>query len=545
MKLALAQINPTVGDIPRNCEKVLSVINRAAEKGADLVVFSELVLAGYPPKDLLLKPRFIDDNLSALEAIAKQCTRCAAVVGYVDRHEGPTGKSLHNAAALLHEGQVKEVYYKQLLPTYDVFDERRYFQPAASDQIFTFKGKRFGLTICEDIWQSEDGLGEKTYDVKPLAALAERKVDVVLNMSASPFTVSKHAFRKKFFARQCCTYNVPLFYVNQAGGNDELVFDGCSCAFDRTGELIAQAGAFTEDMLVIDLDDPASARKEKVPGDLASVHDALVLGIRDYIRKCGFQSVVVGLSGGIDSALTAALAVAALGAGHVLGVAMPSRYSSSHSIDDAKALAENLGIAFMTIPIEKVHSAMEATMEEAFSGCTPDSTEENIQARLRGTILMALSNKFGHMLLATGNKSELSVGYCTLYGDMCGGLAVIGDVPKVMVYELARYCNRNGDCIPESTMTKPPSAELKPDQKDSDALPSYEVLDAILQMYVEQDQSAAEITQAGFEEEVVRKITRLVDRNEYKRRQAAPALKVTSRAFGSGRRIPIAQNYRP
>lgn len=545
MKLALAQINPTVGDIPGNSEKIKATLRQAAAQGAELVIFSELALVGYPPKDLLMKPRFIDDNLAALKDIAQNCTGCAALVGYVDRHEGLTGKSLHNAAALLHQGNVAAVYYKQLLPTYDVFDERRYFQPAKSEQVVEFAGMRFGLTICEDIWQSEDGRSEKTYDVKPLAAIAEQDIDMILNMSASPFTMDKHRYRQKLFAEQCRKYNLPLVYVNQVGGNDDLVFDGCSCAFSADGSLIAQARAFSEDLLLLDCVQAGPGRCESVPGTPASVHDALVLGLRDYIHKCGFESVVLGLSGGIDSAVSAALAVESLGVDNVLGVALPSRYSSEHSLEDARQLAVNLGIEFRIIPIEKPHAAMESTLSEVFVGLEPDITEENIQARLRGCILMALSNKFRRLLLTTGNKSELAVGYCTLYGDMCGGLAVISDVPKIMVYDLARHINRDREIIPANTITKPPSAELKPDQKDSDSLPDYAVLDEILRRYVELDQSTADIVAAGFDEPLVKRIIRLVDINEYKRKQAAPGLKVTTRAFGVGRRMPLAQKYRP
>jgi len=545
MKIALAQINPVVGDIAANSAKIKRYIRQAAEQGAELAVFSELALIGYPPKDLLLRDDFIGDNIAALEDIAGECGDCGAMVGYACRHKGETGKELHNAAGLLHNGRLEAVYFKQLLPTYDVFDERRYFEPARSQQIVEFRGLRLGLSICEDIWQTNEQQDRHPYDIKPLAELARAKVDVVLNMSASPFTVDKHTFRCELFGRQCRQYKLPLIYVNQIGGNDELIFDGCSCAFDESGELIAQARDFAEDLLVIDLDNPAENRREEVKTSVASVHDALVLGLRDYVHKCGFQSVVLGLSGGIDSAVTAALAVTAMGKENVVGVAMPSRYSSEGSLTDAQNLAQNLGIKLLTVPIEKAHIAMEEIMREPFAGRKPDITEENIQARIRGNILMAMSNKFGHLLLTTGNKSELAVGYCTMYGDMAGGLAVISDVPKTMVYKLAHYINRDGERIPNSSITKPPSAELRPDQKDQDSLPPYEQLDEILQRYVEQGQSPSEITTAGFDEQIVGQVVRMVDRNEYKRKQAAPGLKVTSRAFGSGRRMPIAQNYIP
>ena len=545
MKIALAQINPTVGDIAGNSAKIKRYIRQAAEQGAELTVFSELALIGYPPKDLLLRNDFIDDNIAALEDIASECGDCGALIGYACRHKGETGKELHNAAGLLHKGKIEAVYSKQLLPTYDVFDERRYFEPARSQQVVEFRGLRLGLSICEDIWQTSEQQERYPYDIKPLAELARAKVDVVLNMSASPFTVDKHTFRCELFSRQCRQYKLPLIYVNQVGGNDELIFDGCSCTFDENGKLIAQAEDFAEDLLIIDLDDPTENRNEEIKTSVASVHDALVLGLRDYAHKCGFQSVVLGLSGGIDSAVTAALAVEAMGKENVVGVAMPSRYSSEGSLTDAQKLAQNLGIKLPVVPIEKAHIAMEEIMREPFAGRKPDITEENIQARIRGNILMALSNKFGHLLLTTGNKSELAVGYCTMYGDMAGGLAVISDVPKTMVYKLAHYINRDGELIPDSSITKPPSAELRPDQKDQDSLPPYEQLDEILQRYVEQRQSPAEITTAGFDEQIVGQVVRMVDRNEYKRKQAAPGLKVTSRAFGSGRRMPIAQNYVP
>lgn len=545
MKIALAQINPTVGDIEANSAKIKGYIKRAAEQGAELVIFGELSLIGYPPKDLLLKKQFIEDNLAALDDIARQCDACAALVGFACRHGGSTGRYLHNAAALLAQGRVQATYYKQLLPTYDVFDEGRYFQAAASQQVVEFGNRRLGLTICEDIWQQREHGERSLYDAKPLADLAEAGVDLVVNMSASPFVLDKHAFRRELFARQCRRYGLGLLYVNQVGGNDELIFDGGSCALGPDGEVWGQAKDFAEDLLLIDLDKPEIARREDVRSGIASVHEALVLGLRDYVVKCGFQSVVLGLSGGIDSAVTAALAVEALGADKVVGVALPSRYSSEHSMVDAKQLAKNLGIGFQVIPIEEAHRAMEGMLAEAFAGRESDITEENIQARLRGNILMALSNKFGHLLLTTGNKSELAVGYCTIYGDMAGGLAVISDVPKTMVYELARHINRAGTIIPETVITKAPSAELRPDQRDEDSLGPYEQLDAILQLYVEQEQSVEEIVAAGFEAEVVKRVIRLVDRNEYKRKQAAPGLKVTSRAFGFGRRMPIAQNYRP
>lgn len=559
MKIALAQINPTVGDIAGNARKAITTIKQAHDQGADLVVFGELSLVGYPPKDLLLKPRFIQDNLTALHQVAEHCTDIAALVGYVSENVNHSGRALHNAAGLLQDGQITATYVKQLLPTYDVFDETRYFEPATTESIIELDGKRLGLTICEDIWRTNELSERLLYDRNPFAELANEKVDAILNMSASPFVLGKHAFRLNLFARQCREHALGLIYVNQVGGNDELVFDGCSCVLDATGNPVAQAKDFAEDLFVVDTATLQRDTGQRLPGlreeteparyevreGIASVHAALVLGLRDYVGKCGFESVVLGLSGGIDSAVVAALAAEALGPDKVTGVALPSRFSSDHSLSDAEQLAKNLGIHCLTISLETAHQTLEQTLAGLFADTAPGIAEENVQARLRGNILMALSNKFGHLLLTTGNKSELAVGYCTLYGDMCGGLAVISDVPKMMVYELARYMNRNGEKIPQSSLEKPPSAELRADQKDEDSLPPYEILDAILERYVEQEQCVDEIISAGFNQATVQHVARLVDVNEYKRKQAAPGLKVTSRAFGFGRRMPIAQRYRP
>ncbi len=545
MKIALAQINPTVGDVRANSARIKEFIARAADLGGDLVVFSELSLIGYPPKDLLLKPQFINDNIKALDDIAAACKGIAALVGYADWQPSATGKELHNAAALLADGETAAKYYKQLLPTYDVFDELRYFAPATSQQVIEFKGKRLGLTICEDIWQKREYCDRNLYETNPFAELADQNVDLIVNMSASPFVIDKHQFRMDLFSSQCKQHNMPLAYVNQVGGNDELIFDGASCFIDAVGTPVAQAGDFVEDLFIVDLDDLSSVRNKQIAAGVASVHDALTLGLKDYVRKCNFKSVVLGLSGGVDSAVTAALAVKALGADCVKGVAMPSRYSSPGSVVDAEALAQNLGMEIMSIPVEPAHRAMEDMLAECFKGLAPGVTEENIQARTRGNILMSLSNKFGYLLLSTGNKSELAVGYCTMYGDMCGGLAVISDVPKTMVYDLAKYINRDHELIPINTITKPPSAELRPDQTDQDSLPPYDQLDDVLYRYVELEQPIRDIIAAGYDRDTVTRIIRLVDRNEYKRKQAAPGLKVTSRAFGFGRRMPIAQNYQP
>ena len=545
MKVALIQINPIIGDIKGNSLKIIDRINSARQLGVDLAIFSELTVTGYPPRDLLHKPKFIQDNLSAIENIATHCQDIAALVGYVSVHTGEIGKELHNSAGLLKNGTLSNTYFKRLLPTYDVFDEARYFHSGNECQIVEFGGHKLGLTICEDIWRTVECSDKQLYDCDPFADLAKAGADMIINMSSSPFVSGKHQFRRKLFGSQCQRYGLPLFYVNQVGGNDELIFDGASCIFDKNGQLISQALSFEEDMLIVDTTDTLNARVERVPDGIESVYNALVLGLRDYVNKCRFESVVLGLSGGIDSAVTAALAVEALGKSRVLGIALPSRFSSGHSLQDAEDLAKNLDIEFQVIPIESAHKAMEETMSIVFDGTSSGIAEENIQARIRGNILMAMSNKFGHLLLTTGNKSELAVGYCTMYGDMCGGLAVISDVPKMMVYELASYINRNKELVPQSTITKPPSAELRPDQTDQDSLPEYSDLDTILHRYVEKELSVDEIVQLGYNKETVEKVVRLIDRNEYKRKQAAPGLKVTSRAFGTGRRMPIAQGYQP
>ena len=545
VKIALAQPNPIVGDITGNIEKILADIERARGSQADLVVFPELVVGGYPPKDLLLKPSFVRANVEAVERIAKACEGIAALVGFVEPNREDTGRHLRNSAALCADRRVIGTYHKSLLPTYDVFDERRYFEPGPGLDIVKRFGHTIGISICEDLWNDEQLIGRRLYDDDPIARLAALGATLFVNVSASPFWLDKQAFREELFAGQARRHGIPLVVVNQVGGNDELIFDGASTVFDAQGQVIARAKAFEEDLLIVDLDAPHTSRIEPYPESIASVHDALVLGLRDYVQKCRFERVVLGLSGGIDSAVTAALAVAAFGPDRVYGVAMPSRFSSTHSVDDARALAENLGIDFRTLPIGAIHAAYEQELAGQFAGRSADVTEENIQARIRGNLLMALSNKFGWLLLTTGNKSELAVGYCTMYGDMCGGLAVISDGPKETVYALARTINEQADrpIIPESTITKPPSAELRPDQTDQDSLPPYAVLDKILESYVEHERSFDEIVAAGFDPAVVRDVLAKVDHNEYKRKQAAPGLKVTSRAFGFGRRMPIAARY--
>jgi len=546
MKIALAQINPTVGDISGNCAKILSFIDQAKSRGAKVVVFPELSIIGYPPKDLLLKPRFVDDNLRGLQSIAAHVSGIDAVVGYAEKNSAPVGRPLHNAVAVLRDGKIISRHFKTLLPTYDVFDESRYFEPGLDERqnIVNIADRPMGLSICEDLWNDEKMVPRRLYHQNPIADLNTAGAQVMINASASPFVVGKHKFRVELFGSQVKQFGKPLVYVNQVGGNDELVFDGNSVVFDAKGNVIAQAKDFEEDLLIVDLQNP-QPRTPIAANDIQTIYKALVLGLRDYVRKCGFATVVLGLSGGIDSAVTAALAVAALGKDKVVGVSMPSRFSSEHSIADARKLAENLGIEFQIVPIARIHDAYEETLTPYFKGRERDVTEENLQARVRGGILMAFSNKFNHLLLTTGNKSELAVGYCTLYGDMCGGLAVISDVPKTSIYALAEFINQQAgrDLIPRSSITKPPSAELRPNQTDQDSLPPYDLLDGILQRYIEEEKSAGEIVKEGFDRATVTRVIRLVDRSEYKRRQAAPGLKVTSRAFGFGRRMPIAQRY--
>jgi NAD+ synthetase len=549
MRIALGQINPTVGDIAGNVRKILDFTGRAKAAGAALAVFPELSVIGYPPKDLLLKPQFIDDNLRALRMIAVHAPKgIDVIVGYAERNTAPIGRPLHNAVAVLRNGEIASKHFKTLLPTYDVFDESRYFEPGpvnATENLFKVNGTTIGQSICEDLWNDEKLIARRLYHQNPIADLNAAGAEILVNASASPFVVNKHAFRLELFSAQVKRFGKPLVYVNQVGGNDELVFDGNSIAFDAQGNVIAQAKDFEEDLLLVDINGASKARLEKPSQGIESIYKALLLGLRDYVRKCGFKSVVLGLSGGIDSALTAALAVDALGKDKVVGVAMPSRYSSDHSVNDARWLAENLGIAFHIVPIKSLHEAYEHSLAQVFAGLQPDVTEENLQARIRGALLMAFSNKFNHLLLTTGNKSELAVGYCTLYGDMCGGLNVIGDVPKTTVYELSEFLNQQAgrEVIPASTIHKAPSAELRPNQTDQDSLPPYPILDAILHRYVEEEKGAQAIIDDGFDAATVLKVIKLIDRSEYKRRQAAPGLKVTSRAFGFGRRMPIAQRY--
>ena len=540
MKIGFAQMNPTVGDLRGNCELIIGAYERLAAGGAELVLTPELAITGYPPQDLVFRSRFVSENLALLEKLHSHVGDTALLVGFVDRNEG-RGKPFHNAAALLERGKPIRKTYKSLLPTYDVFDEDRYFEPARRVEPFEAYGRKIGVTICEDIW-TDDYLPRPLYDVEPMRNLVEEGVEIIVNLSASPFRLGAPACRFEMITAQARAYQRPICYCNVVGGNDQLIFDGNSIAVNASGNLIAQLAAFREDAKVVDTDstDAIEFHEGKVPEQLFA---ALSLGVRDYFHKCNFHSAVIGLSGGVDSAVTAVIAMDALGAENVTGVSMPSPYSSRGSIDDARALARNLGIKFFEIPITDAFKDFKAQFKEIFKGLPENETEENMQPRLRAMTLMALSNKFGHLLLTTGNKSELAVGYCTLYGDMAGGLAVISDVPKTMVYELAHWINRKCEIIPRSTIEKAPSAELKPNQKDQDTLPPYEILDQILQLYVEENLSARDIIARGFDEKTVRWVRRRVDRNEYKREQSAPGLKVTSRAFGIGRKMPIAQRY--
>ncbi len=571
-RIALVQINVTVGDVEGNAGRIVEHIRAAEAAGAELVAFPELALTGYPPEDLLLKPSFIRANLEALETVAAATGNVAAVIGFVDRDD-----DIFNAAAVLHGGRVVGVYHKHFLPNYGVFDEDRYFRRGSVAPVFRLGEVTFGVTVCEDIW----------YAVGPANSQSLAGAELIVNINASPFSDQKPAFREKMLATRAADNHAIVAYVNLVGGQDELVFDGASMVFDPAGDLLCRGKAFEEDLVVVDLDvagvfrerlhDPRQ-RKEHLrreadvpvepivvaeercvpahrppaapcvvdrPRRTEEVYSALVLGTRDYVRKNGFRNVVLGLSGGVDSSLVATIAADAIGPEHVLGVSMPSRYSSQGSKDDAAELARNLGVDYKVVPIEAGFQGMLDTLADVFRGCEPDVAEENLQARVRGQILMGISNKFGHLVLTTGNKSEMATGYATLYGDMAGGLAVIKDVPKTLVYELCRYRNSLGPSpvIPESVLTKPPSAELRPDQTDQDSLPPYEVLDPILKVYVEDDRTVAEIVGQGYEEATVRRVARMVDRNEYKRRQAPPGIKITPRAFGRDRRLPITNRY--
>ena len=549
MKLALAQINPTVGDLAGNVDHMISTAREAARAGADLVVFPELAVSGYPPRDLVEIPHYLERNESELQRLARETADVgiAVITGYAGIAKPEENRPAANCAAYLRDGDVVHRQRKMLLPTYDVFDEQRYFAEAESQQVWQHDGVRIAVTICEDVWNDKQFWDRRRYERDPVEELVGQGTDLIINIAASPYHMDKRKLRHDMISAAALRWNVPIAMVNQVGGNDQLVFDGSSFVVGAGGEVRARAFSFREDLLVYDTEEAAGEMREQSSSEYDGVYDALVLGTRDYVRKCGFESVIIGLSGGMDSSLTAAIAVDALGVENVMGVGMPGPYSSEGSVNDAKQMAEALGIRFEIISINDAYLTMMKALAPVFGDREPDTSEENLQARLRGDTLMALSNKFGSMVLTTGNKSELAVGYCTLYGDMAGGLAVISDVPKTLVYKLARVANqRHKNAIPESVFTKPPSAELRPDQKDSDSLPEYEVLDPILRLYVEQNQKPDAIAEKlGLSDDVVRDVTRKVDRNEYKRQQAAPGLRVTSKAFGMGRRFPIAQRYSP
>jgi NAD+ synthetase len=544
MKIALCQINTTVGDFDGNLEKIHLYLEKAKKAGCDMAIFPELALTGYPPRDLLDRYSFFVQSRKALEKATQAAQGILAVVGTVLENRDK-GNPLFNAAVSMVDGKIVHVYKKILLPNYDVFDEARYFAPDAKPEApLSYKGLKIAVTICEDIWNVEGVFTHRLYAKDPVVELAKAKPDVVLNLSASPFHFAKLSVRQNLLKEVTRKSHAPVLYCNLVGGNDELVFDGCSMVLDAAGNLFQLGKAFEEDFIVYDTENPSLKTPAPPARDIENIYRALVLGTRDYVRKCGFEKVLVGLSGGIDSALVAAIASEALGPQNVMGVTMPSPFSSPGSIEDSRELSMALGIEFLEIPISPLFSESLKTLKGAFKDTPQDTTEENLQARLRGLILMALSNKFNRLVLSTGNKSELAVGYCTLYGDMCGGLAVISDVPKGLVYQLAQWVNRKSAIIPQAIFTKPPSAELKPNQKDQDTLPPYDTLDGVLRLYIEENQPPSKIVKAGFDAQLVMDILKKINQNEYKRRQMAPGLKVTTKAFGMGRRVPIAQKFK-
>ena len=545
MKIALAQTNPIIGDFDHNIARLTYFAGQAAQRHCDLVVFSELAVSGYPPRDLLERQDFIAANLAALKTLTDSIQGIGVICGVIDTNPEDKGLPLYNAAVLFEDGQVLHKVHKQLLPTYDIFDERRYFAPGQTGAPYLYKGRRIGLTVCEDAWNDPEIFKPRKYPIDPVAELVRAGADLIINVSASPFFVGHNALRQHIFKTMARKYGLPVVYTNQVGGNDSVLFDGLSSAYDQDGRLAAQASDFEEDLVVFDTQAPdRTAEIHRSSGsEIESVVRALAMGTRDYVTKCGFSKVVVGLSGGIDSALTAAIAVMALGRENVSGVFMPSPYTARENYEDTAQLAQNLGIARQQIPIDSIFKAFLAMVSPQFKAEDPGIAEQNIQARIRGTLLMALSNKLGSLVLSTGNKSELAVGYCTLYGDMNGGLAVISDVPKTMVYDLARWINRQKPVIPQRILDKVPSAELKPDQADQDDLPPYETLDTILKAYIEDFKGPHELTAMGFEPRMVADVIGKVERSEYKRLQAAPGLKVTSKSFGYGRRYPLAQRY--
>ncbi len=545
MKIALAQMNPIIGAFDKNSEKILSFTQTAKSQGANLVVFPELSLVGYPPLDLLDKDHFVDDNLKALKTLLPQIRDIAILIGFVDKNTLKSGKKFFNSAALISNGKIISTHVKALLPSYDVFDETRHFEAASSHhiQLTKLNHTRLAVSICEDIWNDKDFWKRRLYPFNPLSVLFKQKSRCLLNLSASPFSMGKSKFRLKMLESLSKKYKIPSVYVNQVGSNDDLIFDGGSFALNAKGTVIAQCKDFEEDLVLFDLETQEGTCHEISHTDIEAAFKALVLGIRDYVHKCGFSKALLGLSGGIDSALTAALAVEALGPKNVIGVLMPSQYSSEGSLRDAEALVKNLNIPSFTISIQELFETYLKHLKPIFKNEDSGLTQENLQARIRGNILMSLSNQWGALVLTTGNKSELATGYCTLYGDMSGGLAVLSDVPKTLVYELSRYINTRKNVIPEHSITKPPSAELRPNQTDQDTLPPYDTLDPILKAYVEEHAPIAAISKRGFSRELVKDIVQRVDRNEYKRRQAPPGLRVTHKAFGIGRRLPITQQY--
>lgn len=548
MRIALCQLNSTTGDTAGNSALVKRALQELPDPRPDLAVFPELFIEGYPPRDLLEHEWFLEQSDTAVQELCRFSTEIAPtgiLIGVARRSKATAGKGLTNSAVLIHNGKIVFQQDKSLLPTYDVFDESRYFDVAKKTEVVPFAGERLGITICEDAWNASRMWDKRTYELDPVEELVKKGATLLINVSGSPFHLGKQKTRFDIMRSHAVRHKIPFLFVNQVGGNDELVFDGTSLAFDPEGSIIAQLPAFTQSIVVVDTA-TAGASSEVIDttfDSIESVHGALVLGLRDYVQKCGFKSVLVGLSGGIDSAVTCALACDAIGPENVFGITMPSQYSSSGSVTDSEALAKNLGISLTTIPIKHPFDSFLELLRPHFRDLQEDITEENLQARTRGNILMAFSNKFGHLLLSTGNKSEMAVGYCTLYGDMNGGLSVISDLPKTKVYELAHYLNKDKERIPPATIEKAPSAELRPDQKDQDSLPPYETLDRILQLFIEERRSKEEIVETGITRETVEWVLNAVKRSEYKRRQAAPGLKVTPKAFGSGRRFPIAARY--
>ncbi|MFZ5807258.1 MAG: NAD+ synthase [Verrucomicrobiota bacterium] len=542
MKVGCLQLNATVGALDSNANKAWKGYQRALQQGAELVVAPELFLSGYPPRDLLNRQDFINQNQRALRTLAKKIDRIPLIIGAITTNPKRPGKPLYNSAAVLMHGKIKYLFHKSLLPTYDVFDEDRYFEPSQEANIWTYAGKKIGVTICEDIWNDEDFWPDRRYRRDPIRALKKKKIDLLINIAASPWHFGKEKIRERMLARVARDEKIPLLQVNLVGGNDELIFDGQSSALDAKGKFLFHGHAFDEHVAVIDFDHPhpLSSLHPEPPSQLFY---ALALGVRDYVTKCGFEKVVLGLSGGVDSAVTAAIAVEALGPDRVLGVAMPSQYSSPESLVDAEKLAKVLEIDFQTIPIQESFEQLLRSLKPVFGSASPDITEENLQARIRGLLLMAISNKTGRLLLTTGNKSEMAVGYCTLYGDMCGALAVMGDVLKTQVYQIAKWLNRKTEIIPWNTIRRAPSAELRPHQTDQDSLPPYDVLDDIIEAYVVAEKNPKQMRSPKLSQTMLRDIMKKIDLSEYKRRQAAPALKVSPKAFGMGRRRPIAQQF--